>query len=113
MAAYAATKAYVQALSEALHAEGAARGVRVTALCPGPTGTGFFAAAGMAGSRFADLAMPAEAVAEAGLEGFAEGKRVVVAGWANAAAAVGAKLTPNALLVPTLHRAFGRLARKR
>ena len=36
MAVYHATKAYVLSFSEALHRELAPRGVRVTALCPGP-----------------------------------------------------------------------------
>jgi short-subunit dehydrogenase len=38
---YAATKAYVTSLSEALHAEVKSSGVHVTALCPGLTKTGF------------------------------------------------------------------------
>jgi short-subunit dehydrogenase len=42
MAVYAATKAFVRSFSEALHEEVAARGVRVLALCPGPTATEFF-----------------------------------------------------------------------
>ena len=42
MAVYAATKAFVRSFSEAQHAEVYARGVRVLALCPGPTATEFF-----------------------------------------------------------------------
>jgi uncharacterized protein len=42
MAVYAATKAFVRSFSEALHEEVQARGVRVIALCPGPTATEFF-----------------------------------------------------------------------
>jgi len=42
MAVYAATKAFVRSFSEALHEEVHARGVRVLALCPGPTATEFF-----------------------------------------------------------------------
>jgi uncharacterized protein len=42
MAVYAATKAFVRSFSEALHEEVRARGVRVIALCPGPTATEFF-----------------------------------------------------------------------
>src|SRR3954447_2940368 len=45
-AAYAATKAYVLALGEALHDELRPHGVVVTSLCPGHTATGFDAAAG-------------------------------------------------------------------
>lgn len=42
MAVYGATKAFVRSFSEALHEEVRARGVRVVALCPGPTATEFF-----------------------------------------------------------------------
>jgi short-subunit dehydrogenase len=42
MAVYAATKAFVRSFSEALHEDVHARGVRVIALCPGPTATEFF-----------------------------------------------------------------------
>ncbi len=44
MAVYYATKAYVQSFSEALSDELEGSGVTVTALCPGPTATGFQAA---------------------------------------------------------------------
>jgi uncharacterized protein len=42
MAVYAGTKAFVRSFSEGLHAEVFGRGVRVLALCPGPTATEFF-----------------------------------------------------------------------
>lgn len=44
---YAATKAYVQTLAEALHVELAPLGVDVLASAPGPTDSGFAARAGM------------------------------------------------------------------
>jgi hypothetical protein len=44
---YAATKAYVQALAEALSVELAPHGVDVLAAAPGPTHSGFAARAGM------------------------------------------------------------------
>jgi hypothetical protein len=46
MAVYAATKAFVLSFTEALWAENLDTGVRVLALCPGGTSTGFFAATG-------------------------------------------------------------------
>ncbi|MCF3937303.1 SDR family oxidoreductase [Gordonia sp. Z-3] len=46
LAVYAATKAYVLSLSEALWWEGKQNGVKVLAVCPGATDTGFFEAAG-------------------------------------------------------------------
>ncbi|HEV2370775.1 MAG TPA: SDR family oxidoreductase [Streptosporangiaceae bacterium] len=45
MAVYAATKAFVLSFTEALWQETRGTGVRVLALCPGATETGFFAAA--------------------------------------------------------------------
>jgi short-subunit dehydrogenase len=42
MAVYGASKAFVRSFSEALHEEVHKRGVKVLALCPGPTATEFF-----------------------------------------------------------------------
>ena len=47
MATYYASKAYVLSLSEALHNECRGTGVTVSAVCPGPTRTGFARAAGL------------------------------------------------------------------
>jgi short-subunit dehydrogenase len=81
MAVYYATKAYVLSFSEALHAELRKKGVRVTALCPGPVPTEFQARAGLTGSQGGGLLdMSASQIAEAGYLGFAAGKRLVVPG---------------------------------
>jgi len=56
---YAATKAYVQTLAEALHVELRPRGVDVLAAAPGPTHSGFAERADMRMGR----ALPARAVA--------------------------------------------------
>ena len=45
-AVYGATKAFALAFSEALWAETRGSGVRIVALCPGPTATGFFSSLG-------------------------------------------------------------------
>lgn len=82
--AYAATKAFVLSFTEALAEEVAARGVRVLCLCPGPTHTEFFDAAGME-PRFPAVRMTtAEAVVDAALRGLEAGRRVVIPGVANA-----------------------------
>lgn len=52
MAVYYATKAYVLSFSEALHAELKDKNVFVTALCPGPTTSGFQGAANFSESNF-------------------------------------------------------------
>jgi hypothetical protein len=85
MAVYYASKAYVLSFSEALANETEGTGVGVTVLCPGPTETGFVAAAGMEESKLFDRgAMSARAVAEAGYRGMLDGKTIVIPGLRNA-----------------------------
>ncbi len=106
MAVYYATKAYVLSFSEALHHELAPRGVRVTALCPGPVPTEFQARAGMAGDIFPPLfTSSAERVAEEGYRGLAQGRRVVVPGLANKLVTMLARLVPRPVLLAATARA--------
>ncbi|OBG41531.1 SDR family oxidoreductase [Mycobacterium sp. E3198] len=84
-ATYGASKAFVLSLSQALWAETRGSGVTVTALCPGPTRTGFVGALGSDVSHTAiykHLAEP-EPVVAAGLKALARGKAVAVPGWRN------------------------------
>ena len=97
-AVYAATKAFVRSLSEALHFEMRGTGVAVTCLCPGPVETQFADRAGM-DDAFFDGAMTAEAVAKAGLDGLARGRRVVVPGVLNVVQTTAAPLVPRSLLL--------------
>ena len=86
MAVYYASKAYVLHLSEALSEELRGSGVTVTALCPGPTESGFQARAGMQGSRLARrraLFQDAATVADAGVRAFQRGQHVFVPGTVN------------------------------
>lgn len=102
MAVYYASKAFVLSFSEALHQELSDRGVRVTALCPGPVPTEFQARAGL-GDRMPNvLSLPAERVARIGYDGFMRGKRVVVAGTGNRIAISLLRFMPHALLLPLL-----------
>ncbi|MDR1863964.1 MAG: SDR family oxidoreductase [Bacteroidales bacterium] len=86
MAVYYATKAYVRSFSEALANEAGGSNVRVTALCPGPTLSGFEAAAGAENSRlfrsFGRLPT-ARQVALFGWKRMMKGKPVAVHGWKN------------------------------
>ncbi len=83
-AAYAATKAYVLALGEALHDELRPHGVVVTSLCPGHTATGFDAAAGATASPLLRLlTMNPRPVAASGIRALLQGKATVIAGLAN------------------------------
>jgi short-subunit dehydrogenase len=84
MAVYYASKAYVLHLSEALANELEGTGVVVSALCPGPTETGFVEAAGMQQSKlFERGAMTAREVAEIGYRGMLDGKTIVIPGFRN------------------------------
>jgi uncharacterized protein len=81
MAVYYASKAYVLSFSEALRGELAAKGVRVTALCPGPVPSEFQARAGFRpGFDSAILNVSASDVAKAGYRGLMANKRAVLPG---------------------------------
>jgi short-subunit dehydrogenase len=83
MAVYYATKAYVLSFTEALHQELRGKGVRVTALCPGPVPTEFQQRSGMQpGFDSRVLSLPPASVALAGYRGLMAGKRVVLPGLA-------------------------------
>ena len=101
MAVYYASKAYVLSFSEALHRELAERGVRVTALCPGPVPTEFQARAGGMASNAAvrALELSAERVAQIGYDAFMADKRVAIAGIGNRLAVSLMRLVPNALIL--------------
>jgi len=95
MAVYFATKAYVLSLSEALHEELKPHGIRVTALCPGPTRTEFGEVAGIRTlGQFDRLAMEAGPVVRAGLDGLDSNRAVVIPGAINKAGAFSARLAP-------------------
>lgn len=83
-AVYCATKAYVLSFSEAIAEELKGSGVTITALCPGPTQTGFARHANMEDARlFQGRVMKAKEVAEIGYHALMRGKTTVVAGCAN------------------------------
>lgn len=77
MSIYYASKAFVLSFSQSMNAELKPYGVSVTALCPGPTSTGFESAAGMKGSKmFSLFPQTAEKVALAGYKACEKGKAV-------------------------------------
>lgn len=82
MSVYYASKAFVLSLSEAMYEELKEYGVTVTAICPGPTATGFEKSAGMKDSkmfvRFG--AENSDDVAKRGYKGMMKGKAVVYHG---------------------------------
>jgi uncharacterized protein len=99
MAVYYATKAYVLSFSEALHLELNPRGVRVTALAPGPVPTEFQARAGIGGSLPRLLTCTPETVARAGYQGMMRGRRLVVPGLGNKLVTLMPRLLPRGLML--------------
>jgi len=85
MAVYYATKAFVLSFSEALAAELAESGVSVTALCPGPTASGFQDKAAMHHSAMVKgKRLPtSEDIARKGFRAMKRGRRVYVPGLKN------------------------------
>jgi short-subunit dehydrogenase len=98
MAVYYAGKAFVLSLTEALHQEMKGTGVHVTALCPGPTATEFFAVAGAANGRLAKIATDPAAVVRAGLDGLAKNRAIVIPGVANKVGAQANRFLPRAAM---------------
>jgi short-subunit dehydrogenase len=96
-AVYGASKALVLSFSQALWAEARAAGVAVTALCPGPTRTGFVDALATADARrtaiYRRLGDP-EPVIEAGLRGLEKGRAVVIPGVRNKLLAASGRFMP-------------------
>ncbi|HVS54569.1 MAG TPA: SDR family NAD(P)-dependent oxidoreductase [Opitutaceae bacterium] len=84
LATYGATKAFVLHWSHALNAELRGSGVRALAVCPGPTATAFFRAAGLEpGNHAESTGMSSEAVAAATFRALASGRAEVVPGLRN------------------------------
>lgn len=101
-AVYAAAKAYVLRLGEALHREFRRDGVTVTVLCPGVSDTGFAAAAQMKLTpALKGLMMQPAPVVRAGIRALRAGRISVVPGWANKALVILTWATPR-----WLHQAF-------
>jgi uncharacterized protein len=103
-ASYAASKAFVQSFSEAVHAELAGTDVTLTTVSPGLTRTGFAEAAGTdAFDQVPDLVVGEAAdVAEAGVAAMARGDRSITPGLVNQLSALGGRFTPRTLLLPAL-----------
>ena len=94
-AVYAAAKAYVLRLGEALHRELKRDGVTVTALCPGMSDTGFATAAQQKITpALKRMMMQPAPVVRAGIRALQTGRISIVPGWANKAAVIFIWATP-------------------
>lgn len=96
MAVYFASKAYVLSFSEALAEELKPFGLSVTALCPGPTASGFMATSGMEHSwLIKGRTLPASAaVAAFGYKAMQNGKQVAIPGIGNYLLAQASRFLP-------------------
>jgi short-subunit dehydrogenase len=107
-ATYAATKAFVNSFSDALHAELSGKGVTVTSLRPGPVKTEFGESAGME-DEFSSLpgflVDSSEDVARAAVDGMDKGKRVVNPGIGGRFSAAG-QYAPRGPLLKILQRFY-------
>jgi short-subunit dehydrogenase len=99
MAVYCATKSFVLSFSEAIASELESTGVTVTALCPGPTASGFQDKADLGNSGLIKgKKLPtSEEVAALGYRAMLRGQRVYIPGFVNWAMAQSIRLTPRNL----------------
>jgi len=107
MAEYAATKAYVLSLSEALRVELAPYGVVVTCLAPGPTDTDFFSSAGTTMLNTPGRKTPEE-VARVGFTAMLRGKPLAVPGAMNKLMVFAGRLVPRTLFACAAARVLRR-----
>src|SRR5437764_7004485 len=106
MAVYYATKAYVLSFSEAIADELRDSGVTVTALCPGPTATGFAVVADMTASRLFNVAKPmsSAAVARAGYAAMRRGRRVVIPAVKNKLLTQSSRVSPRRMVTASVRK---------
>lgn len=99
MAVYYATKSFVLSFSEAIASELEDTGVTVTALCPGPTASGFQHKADLGNSALVKgKKLPtSEEVAALGYQAMQRGQRVYIPGFVNWAMAQSMRFTPRNL----------------
>ncbi len=107
-AVYAATKAYVLHFSEALSYELRNTGITVSALCPGPTSTGFAKRANAEKLSLFKNTMNSEIVARAGYAGLMKHKMTILAGFRNKLLSLSRMFPSRTLMV----RIAGKIASK-
>ena len=112
MAVYYATKAFVLSFTESLHQELAPRGIRVTALCPGPVPTEFQNRAGIEvilGGGV--LNRSSENIAAAGYAALMRGQRLLVPGFVNRMVTMVPRFMPRTFFLKSVARSHARLRR--
>ncbi|MGC9159206.1 MAG: SDR family NAD(P)-dependent oxidoreductase [Terracidiphilus sp.] len=108
---YAATKAFDRFFALGLAEEVARFGLRVTALCPGPTESEFFSIA-RAGAIRGYSVQPAEEVARLGIRALARGQRTVVSSFRGRFTACLVRFLPVGLVTRFVEKTARRLAKQ-
>ncbi|MCR5101998.1 MAG: SDR family oxidoreductase [Butyrivibrio sp.] len=106
MSVYYASKAYVLSFTESLACELKGTGVTVTALCPGPTETGFTKGAEMPDSRLADSFRFTKAsdVARYGYKSLMKGEVIAIPGILNKMGVLAVKFLPRSFVRDIVYR---------
>jgi len=100
---YAATKAFDRFFALGLAAEVAQFGIKVTALCPGPTESEFFDVAGA--DVFKQGVQSTEAVARLGIHALERGQRTLIPNLRGRMGALAARFLPTGMVTGFLERA--------
>ena len=103
---YAATKAFDRFFSLGLAAEVERFGVKVTALCPGPTETEFFDVAGGAGVFRRFGVQSAQDVARKAIAALARGRRTIVPNFKGTIGAFMTRFLPTSMITAVLEKAL-------
>jgi len=106
MAVYYATKAYVLSFSGAINNELKDHGITVTALCPGPTLSGFWNAAVANDSKLVKgKKMPTSAeVATFGYRAMMKGRSVAIYGWMNRIMVLSVRFAPRNMVISIVRK---------
>ena len=105
MAVYYASKAFVLSFTEGLHHELKGTGIKVSALCPGPTESEFSDVADSHSPVLERMKVPAAPVVSAGLAGLHANKAVVIPGFRNKIGAQASRFLTRA----AMRRIIGRI----
>ena len=105
MATYAASKAFDLLFAEALAQEVKRHGIRVCALCPGPTATEFQQVAATPEPIPVDME-PADRVARVGLQALAAEEHSVISGFTNWLGVEVQRIAPRRLVTYAAERLF-------
>lgn len=110
LAEYAATKAYVKSLSLGLNWELGKYGVKVLCVCPGPTSSNFFRAAGFENAPLSsDFGHKPRDVSGAAFRALAKGRIICVVGKLNFLQSVLVRFIPERLLLLLSGKILGKI----